>query len=260
MYRPNPLKQRLKEGRRSFGCWLQMGSPIAAEVLAQIGYDFLLIDNEHGPWTLSESVGLLQAMGGTPTASVMRVPWNDPVYLKRALDIGVEGVMIPAIDTAEQAVQAVRACRYPPHGFRGSAYQVVRAANYGIGADSYRETAADNLVIICQVESKQAVDNVDAIAAVEGVDVLLLGPNDLAGTINRLGDLKHPEVMALVERAERGIKAAGKRLGGIAYGGWSAADMFERGYDMVLANTDMTLMREAALTEIRAHRARFGAG
>lgn len=258
MYRPNPLKQRLKEGRRAFGCWLQMGSPIAAEVLAQIGYDFLLIDNEHGPWTLSESVSLLQAMGGTPTASVMRVPWNDPVYLKRALDIGVEAVMIPAINTADQAVQAVRACRYPPQGFRGSAYQVVRAANYGIGADDYRETAADNLVIICQIESKQAVENIDAIAAVDGVDVLLLGPNDLAGTIGRLGDLRHPEVMALVERAERGIKAAGKRLGGIAYAGWSAADMFERGYDMVLANTDMTLMREAALAEIRAHRARFG--
>jgi 4-hydroxy-2-oxoheptanedioate aldolase len=278
VYRPNPLKKRLKEGRRSFGCWLGLGSPIATEVLAQIGYDFLLIDNEHGPWTLSESVGLLQAMAGTPTASVMRVPWNDPVYLKRALDIGVEAVMIPAINTADQAVQAVRACRYPPQGFRGSAYQVVRAANYGIagsgiagsgiagsgiagsgiGGADYRETAADNLVIICQVESKQAVDQIDEIAAVEGIDVLFMGPNDLAGTVGRLGDLKHPEVMALVERAERAIKAAGKRLGGIAYGGWSAADMFERGYDMVLASTDMTLMREAALSELRAHRARFG--
>jgi 4-hydroxy-2-oxoheptanedioate aldolase len=138
------------------------------------------------------------------------VPWNDPVYLKRALDIGVESVMIPAIDTAEQAVQAVRACRYPPAGFRGSAYQVVRGASYGIGAPDYRETASDNLLIICQIESKRAVDNIEAICAVDGIDMLLIGPNDLAGTIGRLGDLEHPEVMALVTRAELAIKTSGK--------------------------------------------------
>jgi len=258
VYRPNPLKERLKSGRKSFGCWLSLGSPMAAEMLAQVGYDFLLIDNEHGPWGLSECVGLLQAMSGTSTASVMRVPWNDPVYLKRALDIGVEGVMIPAINTEEQAIQAVRACRYPPLGFRGSAYQVVRAANYGVGAPDYLQTAHDNLVIIAQIESKQAVDNVEAIAAVDGIDVLLIGPNDLSGTVGRMGELKHPDVMALVERTERATKEAGKRLGGIAYGGWTAADMFERGYDLILANTDMTLMREGARAEVKAHRERFG--
>ena len=139
MYRPNTLKQRLAAGKKALGCWLQINSPIAAEVLALCGYDFLLIDNEHGPASLSDSVALLQAMSAFPVASMMRVPWNDPVYLKRALDIGVESVMIPAIDTREQAEQAVRACRYPPAGFRGSAYQIVRGASYGIGTpDSTR--------------------------------------------------------------------------------------------------------------------------
>lgn len=258
MYRPNALKQRLREGRKAFGCWIGLGSSIATEVLAQIGYDFLLIDNEHGPWSISDSVGLLQAMTGTPTTSVMRVPWNDPVYLKRALDIGVEAVMIPAINTADQAIQAVRACRYPPQGFRGSAHQVVRATNYGIGAADYHKTAAGQLLIICQIESKQGVDNLEAIIGVDGVDVLFFGPNDLAGTIGRFGDLKYPDVTALVERTERMVKAVGKKLGGIAYGGWSAADMFQRGYGMVLASTDMTLMRDAASAEVAAHRARFG--
>jgi len=254
MYRPNSLKQRLVAGKKALGCWLGMASPIAAEMLALAGYDFLLIDNEHGPASLAESVGLLQAMSATPVTSVMRVPWNDPVYLKRALDIGVEGVMIPAIDTAEQAVQAVRACRYPPAGFRGSAYQVVRGASYGIGAPDYRETAADNLLIICQIESKQAVDNIEAIAAVDGIDMLLIGPNDLAGTIGRLGDLEHPDVMALVTRAERAIQASGKKLGSIAFAGRSFQQMFDHGYDLIAASTDMTLMREAALAEVRAHR------
>jgi 4-hydroxy-2-oxoheptanedioate aldolase len=258
MYRPNPLKQRLREGRKSFGVWLSTGNSITAEVLALAGYDFVLIDNEHGPATLPQTLVQLQAISATPAAGIVRVPWNDPVYLKRALDIGAEGVMIPAIDTPEQAEQAVRACRYPPLGFRGSAYQVVRGANYGIGAPDYPKTAAENLVVICQVESKRAVENVEAIAAVDGIDVLFVGPNDLAGTVGRFGEIGHPDVLALIDRAASAIKAAGKRLGCIPCGGLSAQDLFDRGYDMVLASTDVTLMRDAALAEVRAYRERNG--
>jgi 4-hydroxy-2-oxoheptanedioate aldolase len=258
MYRPNPLKARLAAGKKALGCWLQINSPIAAEMLALAGYDFLLIDNEHGPASLSDSVALLQAMSATPAASVMRVPWNDPVYLKRALDIGVEGVMIPAVETREQAEQAVRACRYPPLGFRGSAYQVVRAANYGIGVPDYIKTAAENLLIICQIESKRAVDNIEAIAAVDGIDMLLIGPNDLAGTAGHFGDIEHPEVMALITRAERAIKAAGKKLGSIAFAGRTPQQMFDHGYDLIAASTEITLMRETALAEVRAHRQHNG--
>jgi 2-keto-3-deoxy-L-rhamnonate aldolase RhmA len=196
----------------------------------------------------------LQAMSASPTTAVTRVPWNDPVYLKRALDIGVEGVMIPAIDTPEQAAAAVRACRYPPGGFRGSAYQVVRAANYGIDAADYPRTAADNLLIIGQIESKTAVDNIEAIVAVDGMDLFFIGPNDLGGTIGRFGELAHPELLAVIERAETAVKAAGKKLGGIPFGGFSAQDLYNRGYDMVLAATDVGLLRDAALADVAAHR------
>ncbi len=257
MYRPNSLKQRLAAGKKALGCWLQTASPIAAEMLSLVGYDFLLIDNEHGPASLSDSVALLHAMAATQTSSVMRVPWNDPVYLKRALDIGVEGVMIPAIETREQAEQAVRACRYPPAGFRGSAYQVVRAGSYGM-APNYRETAADNLLIILQIESKRAVENIEAIAAVDGIDMLLIGPNDLAGTVGKLGDIEDAAVMGLIERAERAIKASGKKLGSIAFAGRNFQQMFDHGYDLIAASTDMTLMREGALAEVKAHRAKNG--
>jgi 2-keto-3-deoxy-L-rhamnonate aldolase RhmA len=254
MYRPNRLKQRLAAGGKVLGCWLEMADPIATEMLSLVGYDFLLIDNEHGPGTLYQALLQLQAMAASPTASVMRVPWNDPVYLKRALDIGVEGVMVPAIDTAEQATAAVRACRYPPLGSRGSAYQVVRGANYGIGADDYPRSAAENLLIVGQIESRTAVDNIEAIAAVDGIDVLFIGPNDLGGTIGRFGDLAHPELATLIEKAERAVKAAGKKLGGIPFGGLSARDLYERGYDMVLAATDVGLLRDAALADLKKHR------
>jgi 4-hydroxy-2-oxoheptanedioate aldolase len=258
MYRPNALKQRLAAGKKALGCWLHLNSPIAAEMLALCGYDFLLIDNEHGPASLSDSVALLQAMAGSPTTSMMRVPWNDAVYLKRALDIGVESVMIPAIETREQAEHAVRACRYPPRGFRGSAYQIVRGASYGIGAPDYRETAHDNLLVILQIESRRAVDNVEAIAAVDGVDMLLIGPNDLAGSVGKLGRIEDPEVMALVARTEAAAKAAGRKLGSIAFAGRTPQQMFDHGYDLIVASTDMLFIREGALAEVKAHRAQNG--
>jgi 4-hydroxy-2-oxoheptanedioate aldolase len=254
MFRPNRLKQRLAAGEKAFGCWLQMADPVAAELLSLAGYDFLLIDNEHGPGTLYQAMLQLQAMAASPATSIMRVPWNDAVYLKRALDIGVEGVMVPAIDTAEQALAAVRACRYPPRGARGSAWQVVRGANYGLGAADYPTAAADNLLIIGQIESRTAVENIEAIAAVDGIDLLFIGPNDLGGTIGRFGDLAHPEVAALIGRAERAIKAAGKKLGGIPFGGVGVSELYERGYDMVLAATDVSLLRDAALADIARHR------
>jgi 4-hydroxy-2-oxoheptanedioate aldolase len=197
-------------------------------------------------------------MSGSPTTSMMRVPWNDPVYLKRALDAGVESVMIPAIETREQAEQAVRACRYPPRGFRGSAYQIVRAASYGIGAPDYRETAHDELLIILQIESKRAVDNVEQIASVDGVDMLLIGPNDLAGSVGKLGHIEDPEVMALVARTEKATKAAGRKLGSIAFAGRTPQQMFDHGYDLIVASTDMLFIREGALAEVKTHRAKNG--
>jgi 4-hydroxy-2-oxoheptanedioate aldolase len=258
MYRPNALKQRLAAGKKALGCWLHLNSPIATEMLSLCGYDFLLIDNEHGAASLSDSIALLQAMSGSPTTSMMRVPWNDPVYLKRALDAGVESVMIPAIETREQAEQAVRACRYPPRGFRGSAYQIVRGASYGIDAPDYRETAHDNLLVILQIESKRAVDNVEAIAAVDGVDMLLIGPNDLAGSVGKLGNIEDPEVMAMVDRIEKVAKASGKKLGSIAFADRTPQQMFDHGYDLIVASTDMLFIRDGALAEVKAHRARNG--
>ncbi|MBM3518570.1 MAG: hypothetical protein FJX56_12030 [Alphaproteobacteria bacterium] len=246
MYRPNRLKARLKAGERNLGCWLWLGSAAAAEIVAFAGFDALLIDHEHGPGDFLSAVDMMRAMAVGQATIVMRVEGNDPVYLKRALDAGVEGVMIPGIDTRADAERAVAACRYPPLGNRGAAFSATRASDYGMRAAEYAKTAADNLVIMLQIESATAVHNVREIAAVEGVDMLFIGPTDLSGSVKKLMAFDDPEVRSLIAEAERGIKAAGRALGGIAMKGESIPDRFARGYDLIVAGGDATFIRDGA--------------
>jgi len=254
VYRENGFKKRLLGGERCFGCWLHLCSPIAAEVLALAGYDAMIIDHEHGSGDLVGAIQIMQAMSATPAAPILRVPWNDPVELKRALDTGPEAVMIPSVNSADEARAAVAACRYPPDGIRGAAYGLVRASDYGLAAQDYFETVQDRLLVICQIETVAAVDAIPEIAAVDGVDMLFIGPFDLSGNIGKLGRFDDAEVIALRERAEDAIKAAGKLLGGLAVPNLSIADMAARGYDFVTAASDITLMRDAALAQLTAMR------
>jgi 4-hydroxy-2-oxoheptanedioate aldolase len=251
MYRQNDFKKRLLTGARCHGCWLHMCSPIAAEVLALAGYDALIIDQEHGSANLVGAVGIMQAMSATPAAPIVRAPWNDPVALKRILDTGPDGVMVPSINSADEARAAVAACRYPPGGTRGAAYGLVRASDYGMAAQSYAEAAQENLLVICQIETAQAVDAIPEIAAVDGVDMLFIGPIDLSGSIGKLGRFGDPDVVALRQRAEDAIKASGKLLGGLAVPNLSIAEMAEAGYNFITAASDVTLLRDAGLTQLR---------
>ena len=253
MYRENPLKKRLRNGENVLGFWSFLGSPHVSEILGLVGFDYLLIDQEHGlgdPTSLSLQ---LQAMSATQTTAVVRVPWNDHVYLKRVLDAGVEGVMIPSVDNAEQARAAVAACRYPPLGRRGTAASSVRASSYGMAPD-YVATAADNLVIMIQIETVEGVRNIDEILAVEGIDVMFIGPYDLSGSAGHLGELKHPEVAGLIEHAERQIKASGIAMGTVPHTGCTWKDMFERGYQLCNSGSDIGRIRDGALADMKSFR------
>jgi len=255
MFRPNALKQRLRSGGRALGCWTVLGSPPVIELLAYCNFDYLLLDQEHGFGEPSALLNSLQAMAATPACTaVVRVPSNDINYLKRVLDAGVEGVMVPNIETAEDAHAVVMACRYPPAGRRGTALGSARASDYGINAAKYRRAAADELLIVCQIESPKGVDNIEAIAAVEGVDVLFIGPYDLSGTVGQLGDLKHPEVARLIGRAEEGIKRSGKPMGTVPHPGTTWREMLERGYQMINAGSDVSRLREGALADVKEFR------
>jgi len=242
-FRPNRLKERLAAGHSAIGCWQFTTSPDVAEILSLCGFDALLVDHEHGPGGFESLVGILRATAGSELTRLVRVPWNDPVYLKRVLDCGVEGVMIPMLDNAEQAQAAVAACRYPPKGIRGAAYTVTRAGDYGL-ANDYPEKVDDRLLIIGQVESLAAIEQVPEMAAVDGLDMLLIGPLDLSGSAGALGKLDDPAVLAAISRAEQAILDSGVWLGGVAGSPDQAQEMLGRGYRLVMATSDLHLLRD----------------
>lgn len=248
------LKGRLLAGEKAFGGFVSAASPVAAEVMALCGYDCLMIDREHGAGDILNAQLQVTALRTTACAALMRVPANDPVELKRALDIGLDGVMVPAVDTTDQARAAVAGCRYPPAGHRGMAAGLVRASGYGTDLERYMRVGEQQLLVICQIETAKGLKNVDAIAAVDGVDMLFVGPYDLSANLGHLGAPDHPEVDRAIERVRKAARKAGKLLGIIPTPGRSAADLFDRGFHLVLGSADLMLLRDGALAEVRAAR------
>jgi 4-hydroxy-2-oxoheptanedioate aldolase len=259
MYKPNPLKKALAENRKVFGIWLQLFHPAIAEMVALVGYDVIAIDMEHGPGDLQEVANMMRGISGTGAAALVRIPSNEPVILKRLLDQGPDAVMVPLVETAEEARAAVAACRFPPRGNRGWAAGVARAARYGLDAD-YTPEAADNLFILCQIESVKGVRNVEEIAAVEGVDMIFIGRNDLAADAGHILDLDHPEMLAMLRHVAAAARRAGKKIGTVASQGLGWQELYDEGFDMVLPSGEISLLREACVAEVRSFRERFGDG
>jgi 2-keto-3-deoxy-L-rhamnonate aldolase RhmA len=250
----------MKSGTAVGGCWLGLFSSIAAEIVAQAGYDCVMIDLEHGPGSILDAVPLMQAVKSSGCASLLRVPANDPVWIKKALDAGVDGVMVPGVDGAAEAALALAACRYPPRGIRGMATAIVRASDYGAREREYLESVDEELLVICQVESPQAVEEVADIAAVDGLDMLFVGPMDLSTSLGHLGEPDHPEVLSRITRVEAAAKAAGKLLGGIPTPARPPAALFEAGYSLVLADFDLLMLRDGARAGAAALRRAAGGG
>ncbi len=242
--RPNRLKARLEAGERSFCGWCLMGNAMAAEIMALAGVDAIVVDHEHGPADLMSAVAIMQAVSGRGTPTIMRMPGHDPVYVKRALDAGVDGIMFPSVNTAEQARAAVAACRYPPDGKRGAAYSLVRASNYGLEAGEYVAHAAGNIVVLAQAESRTAVENLREVAAVDGIDGFYVGLLDMSGSVGKLGCLDDPEVAALLADAEAAVLKSGKPLGGSAGSPEAARRMLQRGYSLVGIGSDVEFIRD----------------
>ena len=254
MFRQNWLKNRLRAGKKSLGLWLAMGSPAAAEIVALAGYDFALIDLEHGPGDIENAVAQMQAMSAAPTTALVRVASNDTLYIRRALDAGAEGIMVPMVESAGEAAAAVAACRFPPRGIRGSATSLVRAADYGMREADYIEGFEDNLLILCQIETLKGIDNIEEIAGVEGVDLLFVGPSDISTAMGFATERDHPEVKAMLARVESAIKGCGKWMGTVPRYGMSPPELFALGYDMVSGGSDSGHIRKAGVAQMKAHR------
>ncbi|SES42564.1 2,4-dihydroxyhept-2-enedioate aldolase [Tranquillimonas rosea] len=212
----NPFKAGLAARRRLPGFWLSLCSPTVTEIAAHSGADWVLLDMEHAPNDLSMMPDQLRAARGGGAEPVVRPPFSEQVVTKRLLDIGVRSLMFPMIQNADMAAEAVSWTRYPPHGVRGHS-GTIRANNYGRQTD-YLQTYARDLCVIVQVETPEAIANIPAIAAVEGVDAIFIGPGDLASSMGQVGNVADPDVQAEIRRATDAVHAAGKAVGILGYG------------------------------------------
>ena len=250
----NTCKRKLLKGEPAIGAWLSMGSPIAAEIVANAGYDAVILDHEHGPGDFLNAISLMQAVGEAGPTPMMRVPWNDPVYIKRALDIGVMGVIVPYVLNAEAARAAVDACRYPTVGIRGVAPHAGRCSRWGARLGEYLDAWPKQLLLMCQIETEEAIENIEEIAAVDGVDMLFLGPSDVSASVGHMLDLTHPETAAAIERAERKMRKTSKLLGTVIRPGQTLNWIFERGFDFIIAGGDSSLLGASAQAQVGGFR------
>ncbi len=242
----NRFKQALAKGERQLGLWSGLASPIAAEILAASGFDWIVIDGEHAPNDIPSLLAQLRAMRGGTAEPVFRVPWNDMVMIKRALDVGARTILVPFVQNAEEARKAVAAARYPPLGIRGVAV-AMRAAEYGRMADYHRNAHLDTCILV-QLETRAALKEVEAIAAVDGVDGMFIGPSDLAADFGHLGNPKHPGVQAAIADGCKRIRAAGKSAGTLTSNLDDAEGCFEMGFNFTAAGVDAAILARAAET------------
>jgi len=236
----NQLKAGIAAGRRMAGIWLSLDAPAITEMAADSGADWLLIDMEHSPTALSHIPDHLRATRGAQAEPVVRVPAAEPVIVKRLLDMGARSLMFPMIESAEDAARAVSFTRYPPQGMRGLS-MTTRANGYGRNA-GYLTSYTDDLFVIVQVETPQAVRAIPAIAGVEGIDAIFIGPADLSAAMGHLGQPTAPEAQALIDEARAMAHAAGKPIGILGFGDELARSYFARGFDFVAVAGDSWLL------------------
>lgn len=242
--RHNAFKQALAGCRRQVGLWCSTASPICAEILAGAGFDWILIDGEHAPNDIPLLVQQLQAMRGGTAEPVFRIPWNEPVIIKRALDAGARSLLIPFVQNAEEARKAVAAARYPPLGIRGVAV-VPRANDFGRVRDYHRNAHLETCILV-QLETRAALKEIEAIAAVDGIDGMFIGPSDLAADFGHLADNKHPEVQATIGDAAKRIRSTGKSAGTLSGNLDDVQPFFEMGFNFTAAGSDVGLLARGA--------------
>ena len=241
---PNRFRQSVREKQLLVGCWASLASPISTEVLGYAGFDWLLLDGEHAPNDLQTFLTQLLALKDSPSAAVVRPAWAEPVLLKRLLDLGVYNFLMPFIESAEQARAAVAATRYPPQGIRGIAV-AQRSNRYGY-CPEYFERINDNICVLVQIESRPGVEAVDAIARVDGVDGLFIGPSDLSASLGHFGNPKHPDVQRAMQRVVDVARLHDKPVGILASADEDIQRYLEMGMTCVAVGMDVVLLRNAS--------------
>jgi 4-hydroxy-2-oxoheptanedioate aldolase len=253
------MKQKLRSGGTVLGAWVSLTDPAATEILGRTGFDFLMFDTEHCPWNLESVQASMMALNGTDTVPIVRVPWNDHVRIKQMLDLGVEGIMAPMVNSVAECQAFIAACKYPPAGRRGMGPR--RASNYYRNIQDYLAVANEAIFCMPQIEHIDTVDVLDEFFAVPGVDAVAIGPNDLSGTVGLLRQLDHPTVRGALDK----IIAAGARHNipvflGINTPAAAQRDLVARGVRVLTVTSDLELMAAGSRTALQATRDALGAG
>ena len=249
----NRLKAAMLAGSPQYGVWLNTGSHVVAEMAGHCGFDWCLIDGEHGPLTLSDMVPQLQALATTPTNAVVRVADPQAWMIKQVLDIGAQTVLVPMVDTGEQAAEMGRSMQYPPVGIRGMGAAIARASAFGNMAD-YVKQAGEQLCLFVQAESAEALANIDAIAQADGVDGVFIGPADLSADMGFPGEPDHPDVLAAIDHMLDRIYAAGKISGILTFAPERSKYYAARGVGFVGIGADVAIFGRALKATLDAVR------
>ena len=247
---PNRFKAALREQRRQIGLWSSLCSNIVAEIIAGAGFDWILIDMEHGPNEVPGVLSQLQAMATGTAEPIVRVAWNDMVLIKRVLDLGARCILVPFVQNAAEAAKAVAATRYPPLGIRGVAV-APRANRFGRVA-GYHGKSHEEMCVLVQIETRAAAGEIESIAAVEGVDGIFIGPSDLAASLGHLAAPRHPEVQSVIANACARIRAAGRAAGILAADIDDAGRYLEMGFTFVAVGSDAGVLNQGA-QKLAAH-------
>jgi 4-hydroxy-2-oxoheptanedioate aldolase len=250
--RENKFKRGLKAGTPQIGLWLSLTSPVATEVVAGAGFDWVLIDMEHAANDLPQVAQHLRAAEGGTAEPVVRIPWNEPVMVKRVLDLGATTVLFPFVQTAEEARRAVQATRYPPDGIRGMA-ATTRANRYGRVPD-YFQRAAGEICVLVQVETRRSLDALAEIAGVDGIDGIFIGPGDLSADFGRHGKWADAEIWRAILDAGRRIKAAGKSAGFLSGVEKECREVLDAGFGFVAVGSDIGVLARQSDALARMYR------
>ncbi len=241
----NTFKQALRAGQPQIGLWVSLAEAYVSELLAGAGFDWLLLDGEHGPNDVRSILSQLQAVAPYPVAPIVRPVIGETALIKQYLDLGAQTLLIPMVETPEQAAQLVRACRYPPEGVRGVGAAVARASRWNLYPD-YLHKADDEICLLVQVETASAAARLKEIAAVPGVDGVFFGPADLSASMGHRGNPGHPEVQKVIEQGIATVRAAGKAAGILTVDTTLARRYLELGALFVAVGVDTTLLARAS--------------
>lgn len=242
----NPFRLALLDRKPTLGAWMQIGHPAVAEIFARRGFDWVCVDLEHGVIGLERMAGLFSAIERLGSVPVARLPANDPVWIHRSLDAGARGLIVPMINTAEGAEAAVREARFPPLGNRGFGYS--RANLYGMEFDAYTRRANDEIALVMQIEHKEAIANLEAILAVDGVDGVFIGPYDLSGSMGRVGQMDHPDMVRALETYRSVCRKARKAFGLhiVRPDPPALQKALDEGYTLIALGLDVVFLDESA--------------